>query len=100
MSNEPRLYVLVRRDLPAAQRVVQAGHAVAELVFRHHSALAESWGEGPAMVVYGVGDELDEWYERLPQPRVAFHEPDMGGFRTACAYYGAGMEEFSRLRLL
>ena len=35
LSEPQKLFILVRRDLSAAQRAVQACHALAELLFNH-----------------------------------------------------------------
>lgn len=49
--NDSYLYVFVRRDIPHAHKLVQAGHAVFEL--------AKTQTEHPSFVVLGVHDEDD-----------------------------------------
>ena len=94
----------MRRDLPWAQRTIQAAHAVANLVFRRRDELDPgSWGEyGPNFVVYGVAGEgeLLEIEKSLSPLAVSFHEPDLGGRLTAIAYLGPPLERFNELSLL
>lgn len=98
---EPKMYVLVRRDLPWAVRCVQATHAVMRL--QRDIGYKTGWGlYGPAVVLLGVKDEqeLSEWLIKLNPHAVGFYEPDMAGQVTAAAYYGQPIESLSELRLM
>lgn len=109
MRIEPqRLYVLCRRDLPAAQRIVQACHAVAEFVLRHTSdAAVRRWADAHrTIVVLGVDAERDLWAWRAELEArgiacQAFAEPDLGDEVTAlCVHPSADRRLFRGLRLL
>lgn len=95
-----KLYVLVRRDLPLSQQVVQACHAVAEWsLFGPDS----DWDNG-TLIVLGVSSErqLKSWMDRLTSESIPFNvfsEPDIGDHLTALAVAHTG-EIFSRLSLL
>jgi hypothetical protein len=78
--------VLVRRDLPPAQQVVQSCHAVAEAA----RSLLPPDHQHPHIVVCGVRDErtLRQSHDRLVRQGVrcrAFIEPDLGNQLTALA---------------
>lgn len=96
-----KLYILVRKDLSASYRSVQAGHAVAEWVMnRDHTQL---WTNG-TLVYLGVEDETDLlfWCEKLNFKNmkwVGFREPDIGNQLTAIACLHGG-KEFSKLKLI
>jgi hypothetical protein len=94
----------VRRDLPWAQRAVQAAHAVANLVFTYRDELEpDQWGEtGPHFVVYGVSGEpeLLDVARTLDGHAVVFHEPDLGNRATAVAYFGPADAAFDSYDLL
>jgi hypothetical protein len=95
MTEEKRLVILVRRDLPWNVRCVQSAHAVAAWT-RQANLNAEEWSQyGPAFVLYGVSgvEELEAWASKLGKECVMFCEPDLGGEATALAYYGAGQLE-------
>lgn len=105
-SPEPKVYVLVRRDLPWPVRCVQAMHAVMQLT--HDIGYKVGWGlNGPAVVLLGIKDEaeLTDWLIRLndndstPWP-VSFKEPDLNNQLTAVCYYGQPIEELSELKLM
>jgi hypothetical protein len=97
---EPKLYVLVRRDLPWPVRAVQATHAAMQLVHGHS---VDDWGTfGPAVVLLGVHDEqeLAMWLDRLGSGAVGFREPDLCGSLTAIAYHGEPIASLACLRLM
>lgn len=97
---DPKVYVLVRRDLPWPVRCVQATHAVMQLM--REIGWKQGWSKyGPSVVLLGVSDELDlfEWLAKLPGA-VGFHEPDLFDSLTAVAYYGEPIESLSELRLM
>lgn len=97
---EPKVYILVRRDLPWAVRTVQAAHAVMQLV---HDQPISDWGRyGPTVVLLGVEDEseLARWSDVLGARGVGFREPDMWDTLTAVAYYGLAMPALAGLRLM
>ena len=97
---EERMYVLVRRDLPMSQQVVQSGHAVAEFLLRGPKT---KWKNG-TMIILGVSGrrQLKSWRRRLDGMGVKykiFREPDIGDQATALATVHTG-EIFRRLSLL
>lgn len=80
------MYVLVRRDIPAAQQSVQACHAAIEAA-RKFLAPGD---EHPHLVLCGIADGsmLLRERERLDARGVrtaCFYEPDIGGELTAIA---------------
>jgi hypothetical protein len=100
---EPRLYLLVRRDLPRSAQAVQAAHAAAELVYRRHDELIAGWGRfGPTISLLGLDnrDMLESWRSRLGTAAVTFNEPDLDGSPTAIAYFGEDTFGLAQLRLL
>lgn len=93
-----RLYVLVRKDLPASYRAVQAGHAVAEWLLQDRS-----WNN-ETLVYLGVPNEysLFRWANKLDRKGiqwVGFREPDIGNQLTAIASISDG-RVFKNLQLL
>jgi hypothetical protein len=80
------VYVLVRKDLPPAQQVVQSCHAVAEAA----RSFLPAGQEHPHIIVCQVRDEpaLRQSLHRLQTHGVrfrAFLEPDLGNELTALA---------------
>jgi peptidyl-tRNA hydrolase len=89
-----KIYVLVRRDLSASQRVVQACHAVVDLVCKHREdPSVRNWADrDKTLVVLSVRDEreLIRWRQKLFDARIpiaAFVEPDMNLELTAIAVH-------------
>lgn len=103
-----KLYVLARRDLSIPQQGVQAGHALAQLVYRHfHDRRIKEWHEHYVTMIYlGVRDEeqLKQYALRLSDAQVVtelFVEPDMNNQATALAVMpGVDPELFKNLWLL
>lgn len=98
--DEIKMYVLVRRDLPMSQQVVQSGHAVAEFLLRGPKT---EWTNG-TLIVLGVSGkrQLESWMKRLDAQDVEFRvfcEPDIGNQPTALAAVHTG-EIFASLKLL
>ncbi len=92
---EPRMYILVRADLPAGLQAAQACHAASYLAASDPLALYQH----PTTIVLAVEDE-DDLYLNIgrhvrqpwdPEGRV-FREPDLGGQATAFACYTDGRE--------
>jgi len=102
---KPRLYLLVRRDLPRSAQAVQATHAALELAFKR-GPLCTFEGRGhvcPTIALLQVKDgvAIEQWYRRIGEAEAAiFHEPDLGFIPTALAYYGDDRFGLSGLRLL
>ena len=98
---EPRLYIIVRRDLPRSVQAVQAAHVAVAYTLYFHPRLA-SWGsDGPTISMLGVEDQpaLEAWSLKL-RPSIMFHEPDLGNAPTAIAFYGTTVHGLDTLRLL
>lgn len=94
----PRLYVLVRKDLPVEYRAVQAGHAVAEWLLHDRS-----WNN-ETLIYLGVPNEfsLYRWADKLDRKGidwVGFKEPDIGNQLTAISAVSDGYV-FRNLELL
>lgn len=90
-----RTIVVVRKDLSRSQQIVQAGHALAELVYYAASdghAPMERWVEqDKTLIVLGARDlqhlkDIHGYVKDRFEHRV-FHEPDIGGEPTALAIY-------------
>ena len=97
---DKRLYVLVRRDLPMSQQVVQSGHAIAEWLLKGPKT---KWDNG-TLIILGVSSQrqLKSWKHYLEMndiPHKEFREPDIGDQPTALATVHTG-EIFRRLSLL
>jgi len=80
------VYVLVRKDLPPTQQIVQSCHAVAEAA----RSFLQTGQEHPHLIVCEVGDErtLYQFLDKLNRHGVrfrAFLEPDRGNELTALA---------------
>jgi hypothetical protein len=94
----PRLYVLVRKDLPESYRAVQAGHAVAEWLLHD-----QSW-QNETLIYLTVTNEfsLYRWADKLDRKEIkwiGFREPDIGNQLTAIATLSDG-RVFRNLELL
>lgn len=108
---QPKLYILVRRDLSVPQQVVQACHALASLSFRAASSpinhIYFQWvrEDGP-LAILGVKDlgELLEYKQLLEDSGIAFEifiESSMEDEPTALAVMpGADDWLFRKLNLL
>lgn len=103
VDNVPYVYVLVRKDLTAAQICVQSGHACIESA--KHNPYAD---EHPHLVVCGVDNEtkLENCALRLEREGIRcfrFYEPDIGNQLTAVStgiVSGQDRERFKRFQLL
>ena len=102
----PKLYVLVRGDIPPGYQIAQAIHAKDE--FTHtHPELEKQWrDESNTIVVLNVHcqHELMDWVHKASFQGIrfaVFHEPDLEGEPTAAAFeHGSSSSElFSRLPL-
>jgi len=97
---QPKMYVLVRRDLSETYRLVQGAHALAQYALEHGD-LFRVWGNG-TIVFLGVRNliEMREWECTLSTAGKrfsAFHEPDLDEHITAIACFSIGAV-FSELR--
>jgi len=85
-----KLYVLVRKDIPANVQAVQGGHAVAEFLLK----CAQSWGND-TLVYLGVKNErqLKLWRHKFTSLNIKYaswREPDMNNEMTAIATMASG----------
>lgn len=100
MSNY--IYVMVRKDLPNAQRVVQAGHALWEL------SQGVKLDVHPSVIILGLDNEEKLKKEALRVQSlgikgVAFNKPMMNNSTTAVAFLASTEEDrevFKRYQLL
>lgn len=91
------IYIFVRKDLPHAQRVVQASHACVEVMNKIKEEIH------PHIVVFGSSNEkkLKEVIKYLAEVNIKceyFIEPDIGGQITAVATFPLKGEEREHLR--
>lgn len=94
-GDDLRTIVIVREDLSRSQQIVQAGHALAELVYHAasdgHSTMEQWVEEDKTLIVLGAKDlqhlEDIHGYVKDRFEFRAFHEPDRGGEMTALAIY-------------
>jgi hypothetical protein len=100
-KRDPRMYVLVRADLPPGLQAAQAVHAASYLAVKSAIALFQH----PTVTVLNVEDEdhLEEEAAKAQPKRGApegfmFTEPDLDGANTAFACYDTG-EQWSHLPL-
>lgn len=79
----PKLYVLVRGDLPPGLQYAQAVHAAVEFALANPEAVRST----PNAVVLNVLDEADllDAASLKPQTGVLFREPDLDDEATAYA---------------
>ena len=115
----PKVYILVRRDLPPSQRLVMACHALAELVHAFtdydrsgfdddYTKMREWMTDSKTLVVFGVEnkEELLAWEERLKLAGAiyrSFCEPHYDNLLMALAIHPSLPEGFfagSGLKLL
>lgn len=103
-----KLYILVRSDLSASQRTVQACHALANLMLRHnHDLKLRKWADQyRTLVILAVENlhHLNLWEEELRVRQIPcehFAEPDLNSEKTALAVHPcADSKLFNGLRLL
>lgn len=92
----PKMYVLVREDLPLQYASVQAGHAATMLIYHGLSytssikGLVYDWSKSKVMIYLGINDRKDlcKWMPSLVHlniPYTCFVEPDIGNQETALA---------------
>ena len=87
----PRLYVLVRSDIPAGYQIAQAIHAKDEFTHTHPEREKEWREESNTIVVLNVPcqHELLDYTNKASAKGIknaVFREPDMGGEPTAAAF--------------
>lgn len=86
----PKLYVVVREDLPPGDQAVQAIHAARQFASEHPEEEAAWFRESNHLAFLAVPDlpsliALRDRAEVRGIPSVAFEEPDMGNAVTALA---------------
>ena len=102
-NETPYLYVLVRKDLSPAQRIVQTAHAAIE-----HARHIPSTKEHPHLVVLGVANDTDLWLARESIKKhnlshIMFREPDLNNQATAICVgpvYNGDRRHFRHYQLL
>lgn len=100
MPVQPRMYVLVRRDLSDNYRMVQGKHALAQYAL-DEPVLFKVWNNG-TIAVLGVRNliEMKMWEQKLlamEKRFSAFREPDLDGQLTSLACFDVG-DIFASLR--
>ena len=101
MPTEPRMYVLVRKDLAETYRLVQGSHAVVAYSIKGDLEAYKAWNNG-TIVFLGVRgmQAFTLWALKLQNKGKTFaiwNEPDMDGQATALACIDTG-EIFKDLR--
>ncbi len=86
----PKLYVVVREDMPPGDQAVQAIHAARQFAADHPEVEGSWFRESNHIAFLSVPDlrALDDLLDRARRrgiPSSCFTEPDMGGARTAAA---------------
>lgn len=99
---QPKMYVLVRRDLSETYRLVQGAHALAQYALEQPDLFC-AWNNS-TIVFLGVRNlmEMREWESLLAENGKRFspfHEPDLDGHLTAIACFDLG-DVFSELRTI
>jgi len=100
MPAQPKMYVLVRRDLADNYRMVQGYHALVAYSMENE-ILFNAWGND-TIAVLGARNliEMKMWEQKLLTLGIthsAFREPDLDGQITAIACYHDG-ECFAMLK--
>ena len=90
MKTNPKLYVVVRADLPPGDQAVQAIHATTEFGFQHGLLTQEWHRDSNYLALLSVPDEraLEELKQRAyirGIPHTCFREPDLNNSLTAIA---------------
>ena len=93
MSTQPKMYVLVRRDLDPMYRGVQGAHALSSYALQYPDEFRD-WGNSD-LIFLGVRfqREIKQWHEKLERRCInhsVFTEPDQEGHMTAIACLDAG----------
>lgn len=96
------MYVLVRRDIPVAQQIVQVGHACLEAGYETYNKYGDI--NHAHLIVMTVKDELalEMVVENLTVPGKMFFEPDNNMGHSAWAslpVYDEDRNQFKRFRL-
>lgn len=93
-QNDPRLYVLVSKDLDPVYGCVQGGHAVAQWLLEHDSG----WRNNYLIYLYA---DIDKWGCKLNgcDKCSYWREPDLGNKLTAIAVESDG-KIFKNLKLV
>lgn len=91
---EPRMYVLVRKDLDQTYRCVQGAHAVVEYSLKGDLEAYNKW-HNSYLIFLGVRNEsaLNLWAAKLDARKkryVTFKEPDLNNQTTAIACIDTG----------
>jgi hypothetical protein len=90
-KTEPRMYVIVRKDLSDTYRMVQGSHALAQFALEQPE-LTKQWGNH-YLIYLSVwnGLALEDVKEKLSDFTTAeFYEPDLGDKLTAIAIFEDG----------
>jgi len=80
-----RLYVIIRKDLSAAQQAVQAGHAIEEWM---RDWYPQNKSDGTLIYLVAELEEMHDLMSHLCEEGYevsAFYEPDIGNQMTAIA---------------
>lgn len=94
-QDDPRLYVLISKDLNPVYGCVQGGHAVAQWLLEHDSG----WRNNYLIYLYA---DIDKWIAKLDYLNVdysLFKEPDLANKITAVAVKSDG-KLFKKLQLV
>lgn len=91
---EPRMYVLVRKDLDQTYRCVQGAHAIVEYSLKGDLEAYKKWNNS-YLIFLGIRNEsvLNLWAAKLAARKkiyVSFKEPDLNNQVTAIACIDTG----------
>ena len=116
---EYRMYCLAERHLSPVQKAIQSAHAIVEFIGHttpadeHAKAIAQWMDTDKTIIILDGGNSVDMETDLtiLKNHNISFaefHEPDMGGFRTAICFladervwdyevYGRSYEDYQHM---
>ena len=105
---EYRMYCLAERHLSPVQKAIQSAHAIVDFIGyttpadEHAMAIAQWMDKDKTIIILdgGNSDDMETDLAILKDHNISFaefHEPDMGGFRTAiCFLANDGVWDYER----
>jgi len=93
LTQEPKLYILIRDDLSKSQKTVQAVHAACSFLLEvgncFYCSELITWNNGTVVCLKVKDEEMliekEEKIKEMKIPYQTFTEPDLGNSKTALA---------------